>query len=629
MTGHSGERYVWGIFACAALITRATSATREGPGPRVIVGHVYDAQHHGVARALVGVRRHTDMRRLLLASDAGSGTPWNAGIFICSASDGAFRLEVPAGWGAQADSALDVVAFVPNFAPYVAEIASGVSRANITLIAVPWHPYTITVQMPDGRPASNAVARAVVGVGDSVVFQAAADSAGRIHVRAPPMAPVPVVVISAPGYRPVATEPFQYGDTARARITVTLLPVMTGVVRDDRGRPKAGIGVFWYLNLGFAQTVEEWTSRIAQPYASTVTDSAGRYVMAPTARVDPEGKHVDVQGASGSKFDVMFADSGFTQIAFTQIGRASPGATTIATDVTLRRTRAVRIPVLEPRPTTTTGLGAQTFTVGIEPAPALHTWEHDTTSKWSVGIARVDYPDSGQMGGGGVRHEAVVRLPPGRYRAVAFRRPDVDAKGAWFDVPPGTDTVTMAEQRPTRLPIDAIFGRAAPELKATDLDGRPVHLADYRGKVVVLDVWGYWCGPCIHALKAHLIPFTDEHVGKPVVVLALHDASLRSRAEYDSVFGRRKRAEFNGRDLPFPILLDRPTPEQQAVALGERTEGDGETVAAYSVTGFPSTFIIDAHGILTERVDLIADAGPGQLWRAVDRLLGASTGADP
>jgi thiol-disulfide isomerase/thioredoxin len=57
---------------------------------------------------------------------------------------------------------------------------------------------------------------------------------------------------------------------------------------------------------------------------------------------------------------------------------------------------------------------------------------------------------------------------------------------------------TLAEA--AKRSLDAIrsvaVGRVAPEIEGEDIDGRPMRLSDYRGKVVVLVFWGTWCAPC-------------------------------------------------------------------------------------------------------------------------------------
>lgn len=137
----------------------------------------------------------------------------------------------------------------------------------------------------------------------------------------------------------------------------------------------------------------------------------------------------------------------------------------------------------------------------------------------------------------------------------------------------------------------ARVGEQAPPFTARSLDGGTVSLEDFRGRVVVLNFWATWCGPC----RVEMPEFEryQARLGDRVAILGVN---MQEPPTLVAPFVRQYA-------LTFPILLD----ESGAIA------------APYRVTGLPTSVILDRAGIIRERV--VGPMTRDVLARRVERLL--------
>lgn len=115
---------------------------------------------------------------------------------------------------------------------------------------------------------------------------------------------------------------------------------------------------------------------------------------------------------------------------------------------------------------------------------------------------------------------------------------------------------------------------AAPVLQLTDLEGKPVSLTDYLGKVTLVNNWATWCPPC-QAEMPTLQQYYMDHMGKNFTIIAIesgesHDDVLDFVAQYD---------------LSFPVWLD------------ER----GLALEAFQNWDLPSSYVVDKDGNIVLR----------------------------
>jgi peroxiredoxin len=121
-------------------------------------------------------------------------------------------------------------------------------------------------------------------------------------------------------------------------------------------------------------------------------------------------------------------------------------------------------------------------------------------------------------------------------------------------------------------------GSSAPQFAAQTLDAapKPVTLADYKGKVVLLNVWATWCPPCreeMPSMEALHRDFAPR--GLEVVAVSIDDAGSEQKVrDFVKEFG-----------LTFDVLHD---PE-------------GQIQRTYATTGVPENFVIGADGVVRKK----------------------------
>jgi len=139
------------------------------------------------------------------------------------------------------------------------------------------------------------------------------------------------------------------------------------------------------------------------------------------------------------------------------------------------------------------------------------------------------------------------------------------------------------------------IGYTAPDFALKDLHGRTGRLSDYRGKVLLLNFWATWCGPC--------------RVELPTIEALYEDLGGRD-FEVVAVAG-----DYEGVDKVAPFM------EQLQLTFRGLLDDTGKVQDQYFVNALPMTFVLDRDGVVVYKLVGFFDWNQPQFRNLVQGLL--------
>lgn len=150
-------------------------------------------------------------------------------------------------------------------------------------------------------------------------------------------------------------------------------------------------------------------------------------------------------------------------------------------------------------------------------------------------------------------------------------------------------------------------GEIAPELKVVNwVEQAPVKLSELRGRVVLLDFWATWCGPCLRAFP-HLVEWHEKYKDRGLVILGLtklygegNGQELKPDEEL-SFIGRFKKSH----NLPYGTAV---------------ADGDDNHIR-YGVTAIPTAVLIDRQGVIRLLTTGVGGGNEAEMSEAIEKVI--------
>lgn len=195
--------------------------------------------------------------------------------------------------------------------------------------------------------------------------------------------------------------------------------------------------------------------------------------------------------------------------------------------------------------------------------------DQDTDGRYDLlegGLLLIDSDGDGELLAASDSHERFSLSEPFNLDGVTYQVEAMDPAGGWIRIVEAEEPVAP---KPALLP-----GFPAPDFAGTTLDGQELALSDLRGRVVVLDFWAAWCGPCVAELPTMKRLAEMEDQGVTVLGINL-DRALADLSDAVDEY-----------ELGYPQIFD---------------GADGPIGLLYRIEGIPMTYLVDPDGAIVGR----------------------------
>lgn len=143
-----------------------------------------------------------------------------------------------------------------------------------------------------------------------------------------------------------------------------------------------------------------------------------------------------------------------------------------------------------------------------------------------------------------------------------------------------------------------LMGQKAPPFSLTTLDGKAVSLASLKGKVVLLDFWASWCGPCRKSMP-HMEQTWQKYQSKGLVIVGVNVDKEPEKA-------RAFLAKLAQTVTPtYPLAMD----------------SSAKVMGAYQVMSMPTAFLIGKDGVVQQKFVGFSERIAGELEAELARVL--------